>query len=114
MNDDHKNSWPFFKVGGWLVILAMFWLAIFGENGFVDLFKLHRSQQDLEGKVAEIERQNKVLRDEIKALKDKDNKKVERIARKDLGMVGDDEIMYQFKDDKEKSASKQDKENQQR
>ncbi len=114
MNDDQKSSWSVFNVGSWLVLLAMLWFAVFGENGFVDLFKRHRSKQELEVKIVEIERQNQVLRDEIKALADEDNKEVERIAREKLGMVGDDEIMYQFKDDKEKTASSLDKEHQQK
>ncbi len=111
LNNDQKSSWFFLKFGGWLVLLAMLWFAVFGENGFIDLFKLHRTKQELETRVAEFERQNQALRDEIEALNDDDNKEVERLARENLGMVGDDEIMYQFKDGKEKTDSKQDNEN---
>jgi cell division protein FtsB len=110
MNDGQRSGWPFFNVGGWLVLLAMLWFAIFGENGYVELLKLHRFKQELEARVADVQKQNQELRDEIKALTDKDNKEVERIAREDLGMAKDGEVIYQFKVDKnnEKSDAKKD------
>ena len=53
----------------------------------------------LSQKLLEFETQNEALRVEIAALRS-DRRYIERIARTELGMVRDDELVFQFADRK--------------
>lgn len=63
------------------------------------MLKLSGQKADLSQKLAEFETQNEELRAEITALRS-DRRYIERIARTELGMVRDDELVFQFNDRK--------------
>ena len=73
--------------------------ALFGERGILHMLNLSSQKAVLAQELVEIETQNEKLRVEIAALKN-DRRYIERIARTELGMVRDDELVFQFADRK--------------
>jgi cell division protein FtsB len=85
------NLWPL------ALIALILGFALFGDRGILHMLKLAGQQTTLTQKLADIEAQNEGLREEIKALRS-DRRYIERIARTELGMVRDDELVFQFND----------------
>ena len=83
---------PWLSLG---VIVVMFSLALFGNRGILHIFKQKRHQADLQQQLAQVEEVNAGLRQEIASLSS-DRRHLERMARSQLGMVREDEIVYQF------------------
>jgi len=83
------NLWPLALVA---LILGF---ALFGERGVLHMFKLSAQKDDIAQSLAVTQQQNDVMRSEIAALHS-DRKAIERIARTELGMVRDDELIFQF------------------
>lgn len=83
---------PWWLIG---VIAIMFAFALFGNRGILHLFELKRQQAGLEQQLAQIEEVNDGLRKEIASLS-ADRRHLERMARSQLGMVREDEMVYQF------------------
>lgn len=81
--------WPFG------VVAVMFVFALFGDRGILHIFKLKRHQSDLQQQLAQVEEVNAGLRKEIASLS-ADRRHLERLARSQLGMVREDEVVYQF------------------
>ena len=85
------NLWPLALVA---LILGF---ALFGDRGIVHMLKLSGQKNVLSQKLVDFETQNEELRVEIAALRS-DRRYIERIARTELGMVRDDELVFQFND----------------
>ncbi len=79
-----------------LIVLALLGVAFFGEKGIVRVIKSSQYRSELVGQIATLQAANQTLRDEIEALHS-DQRYLERIARKELGMVKADELVYQFR-----------------
>jgi cell division protein FtsB len=82
------------------IILAIFSLLlfiIFGENGLADLRLLKIERDNLLKQNAELAKQNLNLYREIERLKS-DPKYLESVARKELGVVGKDDLIFKLKD----------------
>ena len=79
-----------------MFLLSMF--ILFGENGFADLNRLKAERDSLLTKNAELIQQNLLLCREIERLKT-DPEYVESLARKELGMIGKDEVVIKVKRD---------------
>ncbi|PNU21576.1 septum formation initiator [Geothermobacter hydrogeniphilus] len=76
-----------------LLLLAGF--ALLGDNGVLRLWKGYQQRQELRIKVGQLRDENRHLRREIEALKN-DRRTIEDLARRKLGMVRPDELVYQF------------------
>ncbi|MGK2906173.1 MAG: FtsB family cell division protein [Desulfuromonadales bacterium] len=87
------NLWPL------ALVALLLGFALFGDRGILHMLKLSGQKADLSQKLAEFETQNEELRAEITALRS-DRRYIERIARTELGMVRDDELVFQFNDRK--------------
>ncbi len=85
------NLWPLALVA---LILGF---ALFGDRGILHMLKLSGQKAGLTQKLAELKAQNEELRIEIALLRN-DPLYIERIARIELGMVRDDELVFQFTD----------------
>ena len=83
------NLWPLALVA---LILGF---ALFGDRGILHMLKLSGQKAVLAEKIVVAEAQNEVLRLEIAALRN-DRRHIERIARTELGMVREDELVFQF------------------
>jgi len=83
---------PWWSLGIVVVVLTF---ALFGDRGILHIFKQKRQQADLQQQLAEVEEVNAGLRKEIASLS-ADRRHLERLARSQLGMVREDEVVYQF------------------
>jgi cell division protein FtsB len=78
-----------------IVVLALAFLLffiIFGEHGLIDLNSLKNERNQLAEKSEQLTLKNLSLSVEIDRLKH-DPKYIENVARQELGMVGEDELI---------------------
>lgn len=78
-----------------LIIVVMLALALFGEKGVLRAYKLSQEKHALETEIQSLQENNEALREEINLLRN-DLEYLEDVARRELGMVKDDELVYQF------------------
>ncbi|NWG04138.1 MAG: septum formation initiator family protein [Syntrophaceae bacterium] len=76
-------------------------LTFFGEKGMLQLYRLKKEITQIKERNIKLEEENQKLREEVKRLQ-RDKRYIEEIARKELGMVKEGEIIYQFDDQKTK------------
>jgi cell division protein FtsB len=69
--------------------------TVFGERGLLRIYELRQEKRRIDDKVALLVTDNDKLKKEIIALKS-DRRHLESIARKELGLVRTNEIIYQF------------------
>lgn len=80
--------------------------AIFGGHGLMRWLQSDQDKKTLSAELEKIQGQNIRTRQEIDSLMHNE-KYIETIARRDLGMVKADEIIYQFPNSEKKSAANQ-------
>lgn len=81
------------------MIAAVAGSALFGDDGLTRLLELRALRQELgEAAMASL-RQNDLLRQEIRALRD-DPRVLEARARRQLGLVRPNEVVYRFDGDR--------------
>lgn len=76
-------------------ILFIMFFTIFGDRGLLRIYHLNQEKQDAKKRLDELKIENEKLKREIEALKT-DRRYLESIARKDFGLVRQNEIIYQF------------------
>jgi cell division protein FtsB len=79
-----------------MTIFLMLLFIVFGENGLTDLYKLKMEKDNLLKKNDELKKENLSLYREIERLKN-DPGYVEDVARKELGVIGKDEVIIKIK-----------------
>jgi cell division protein FtsB len=72
-------------------------LKVLDSRGLERVRRLERDLEDLQEANRKIRRENEALTTEIRSFHS-DPGYIERIARDELGMVGPDEVIYQFPD----------------
>jgi len=90
-----------------LAIMTIFLLLlfiVFGEKGLTDLHRLKMKKEDLTLKNEELIKENLSLYREIERLKN-DPEYVENVARKELGVIGKDEVIIKVKNRKAKKEN---------
>ena len=75
-----------------LALVSLLFFIIFGEHGLIDLNSLRNERNQLAEKSEQLTRKNLSLSVEIDRLKH-DPKYIENVARQELGMVGEDELI---------------------
>lgn len=70
-------------------------LTIFGDRGLIRVYKLSKERDSIKNYNEKIKAENTAMKEEMELLKT-DDKYIELIARKELGMVGRNELVYQF------------------
>jgi cell division protein FtsB len=75
-----------------VLLFSLLFFIIFGEHGFMDLNVLKSERAQLAEKNEQLSHQNLSLSVEIDRLKH-DPKYIENIARQELGMVAEDELI---------------------
>lgn len=84
-----------------IVILVLFLFLIFGfftffgDKGIIHLLRLQKELVRIKEANAKMEEENRKLREEVKRLQ-YEKRYIEEIARKELGMVKEGEVIYQF------------------
>lgn len=83
----------------WLIpgacLAFILFFTVFGERGLLRIYEMRRERQRIDIKVADLRLENQKLRLSIEALRS-DRHQLEKIARKELGLVKPNEIIYQF------------------
>ena len=80
--------WPF-------LLLASVLLIIWSPNGLLHLRQLHLEHQELLQKNHILEKENHLLYEEISRLRT-DPAAIENLARQELGLVKEGELIFQF------------------
>ncbi len=83
-------------VGLLLAICLVLGSLLFGRNGVPNLLGLRHERQRLGEQAVAILQENSTLRDQIARVRT-DDRFLERMARRDLGLVGAGEIVYRFR-----------------
>ena len=86
-----RNQSIFLAVAG-LLLFSLLFFIIFGEHGFIDLNVLKTERDQLAKKNELLTHKNISLSIEIDRLKN-DPEYIENIARQELGMVAEDELI---------------------
>jgi cell division protein FtsB len=84
------------------------WLG-FGERGFIHLYRMEKDRQAHMARILKLQKQNQALLEEIKRLRT-DREYLESVARTELGLVKDNEILYRFNREEKKRRPSQTKE----
>lgn len=87
------------KIGRYFVaaLLAMVVLIVFGDRGLLDYTEIKEKLSLLETENSRISSENEQLRERIVLLRSNQDY-LELIARRDLGMVREGEIIYRFRE----------------
>ena len=83
-------------LSGILVLIILGFTAV-SHRGLLGLYRLEKNQAELELRLTELQAENEKLRSEIERLKT-DPAYLEKVAREELGMVREDEIVFQFRE----------------
>jgi cell division protein FtsB len=90
-------------ITGIVVLFSFLFVIALGDRGAVDLYKLHLRKVRLDRSNLELQKKNRALYRNIQRLKH-DPEFIEDIARSELGMVGKDEVVYQFRNKKQRKT----------
>jgi cell division protein FtsB len=90
------------KHSKYIIILLIFTVIVtlstlFGERGLLQLYDLSKKRNSIIKYNNTLKEANRDLEKKIELLKS-DEHYIEKVARKELGMVGSDEIVYHFGD----------------
>ena len=86
-----------------LVVGGIVYGALRDEDGVLHVFRQRTRLQELNRSVEELRNQNQALRFEIQSLRE-DPRAVEKLAREDLGLFKDDEIVFLLEGDSSDKA----------
>lgn len=100
----HRFRVPLIPV---LLILVILGFALFGRKGILRSLQASRHHAALQEELHKQEAVIEQLKHEIEALRS-DRKHIESIARRELGMVKDDELVYQFAEGSDVAESRAD------
>lgn len=80
-------------------IAFILFFTVFGEKGLLRIYELKKDKSVIDLRLVKIKEENDKLKREVVALQS-DRRYLESIARKDLGMVRSNEVVYQFPSEK--------------
>lgn len=91
---------------GLCVLIAMMFVIVFGNNGWLDLRALQQERDQLIEKKAVLFEENTTLFRQIDRLKH-DPQYIEATARRELGMITENDMILKLNSSEEKSHVKQ-------
>jgi cell division protein FtsB len=78
-----------------LFVLALLVHDVFGAHGFLAMRRTRAEIEKVQGEIARLNKENIQLAEEVKALKS-DPRTIEKIAREDLGLAKDGEVIIKI------------------
>ena len=90
-----KNFLTYIVIFSFAAAISLAWLS-FGRHGLIELYKMQKEEERCLAILKDLKEKNQLLADEIRRLKE-DNTYFESVAREQLGMIKDNEIVYRFK-----------------
>jgi cell division protein FtsB len=85
--------------GFFCAALLILWMVFAPDRGALDLFRAKRELKRIQAENIRLKSENKTLQDEINRLQN-DPAYLEEKARKEYGMLKDNEVLYIFKNKK--------------
>lgn len=79
-------------------ILVVWYFAFFGEKGVIKIIRLKRERDRIIADVSRMQEENKRLQEEIRRLRE-DPRYLESVARRDLGLIKENEILFIFEEE---------------
>ena len=86
-------------IGLIFLILLTLWIIFAPDRGMLSLYKTKKEIQRLQAENSSLEEKNRALEEEIERLQN-DPAYLEEKARKEYGMLKENEVLYIFKDKK--------------
>jgi len=80
-------------------IVFILFFTVFGDRGLLRIHELKQDKARIDSRLNDAKNENEKLKLDIVALKN-DRRYLERIARKDFGLVRSNEVIYQFPQEK--------------
>jgi cell division protein FtsB len=80
-------------------IVFILFFTVFGDRGLLRIHELKQDKTRIDSRLNDAKNENEKLKLDIVALKN-DRRYLERIARKDFGLVRSNEVIYQFPQEK--------------
>jgi cell division protein FtsB len=71
-------------------------ITIFGQRGFIHMVMLEKELEEFRNQNSQLQKENDAIKQEIELLKN-NFKHMEELARKELGLVKKDELVYHLK-----------------
>ena len=99
MSLSKKGFFTFSVISLLFLGLIIAWLG-FGERGFIHLYRLEKERQVSIERTRNLEKENQELLEEINPLRN-DDEYIESVARSQLGLIKDNEILYRFNREEE-------------
>ena len=90
-----KSYITYILIFSFAAVLLLVWLSL-GQHGLIDLYNMQKEKEKYLAIVNDLKEKNRNLAAEIRRLRD-DQKYFESVARKVLGLVKENEIIYRFK-----------------
>ena len=90
----HKGLFKLILFTVFFSVFVVAWLG-FGQRGFIHLYRMDKEKQNYIDRIRKLEAENSALLDEIDILLN-DHDYVESVARRELGFIKDDEVLYRF------------------
>jgi cell division protein FtsB len=81
--------------------LIVAWLA-FGDRGFIHLYRMEKERQAYVERIHILEEENQKLLEQINKLRS-DEEYIESEARKELGLLKENEVIYRFGGEQDKT-----------
>ena len=88
-----------------LVVLAFLWFLFAPKTGFMALLRQRAELKSLQEETQDLTAENEKLRQEIEKIEN-DEKYLEDIARGELGLIKENEIIFEFSPKKKKKEEK--------
>ena len=82
--------------GLFFALLVILWTVFAPNRGLMDMIRTQKKLENFQADNSRLEEENKALREEIDKLQD-DPAYLEEKARKDFGMLKENEVLYIFK-----------------
>jgi cell division protein FtsB len=80
-----------------IAVILFAWLS-FGSLGLLELYRMQKERDNYIATLESIRGENRILATEIRRLR-QDKKYFESVARKELGLIRDNEIIYHIQED---------------
>lgn len=78
-------------------MLGVALLAVFGDRGLIDLYRLSNERDGIVNYIAVLDEKNVELKRRTELLKS-DKRYIELIAKKELGMISRNEVIYKLQE----------------
>jgi cell division protein FtsB len=103
LSTEKKKFWKILLTVLCFLVPIVAWLA-FGERGLIHLYRIEMERQAYIDRIRELTQEKQALFEEVQRLRS-DMKYIETVARKELNLIKENEIIYRFTTEKDRSSA---------